>query len=808
MKKFTLVFLFFAGLMLNLRADILVTLPDITASPGTQILVPVKIYGASETGTPITTADIRFNFNTAVLTYTGITNFTPLMPANQWVYAGNNGLVSANWLEPNFNAVAIPDGTTLYEVKFTVIGGSCPFPFNLIEFADENYNVTPSSGDDGSFASVQQVTFKVDMRDQTVSPQGVHVAGSFNSWSPSATSMSAAGTVYSVTQALISGTNYTFRFVNGNTTAGYEIVPATCGAPGTGGLYDRTLTVPAYDTVMTAVCFGSCEACPPLVDLSFRVDMSQQTLNPQGVFVAGSFNAWSTTATPLANLGNNVFGATIQVIPGTQVQFRYLNGNTSANYEIVPAACGVPGTGGVYNRVVTPVNDLTLPEVCFSSCSDCPLSRNLTLKVDMSELSISSNGVHVAGSFNGNSPSATPMSNLGNNVFTVTLTVFENDFITYRFVNGNTSAGFETVPSACGIPSGAGGNDRFVQMGSNDTLMAEVCFSSCTDCAGNPDETAVTFVVDMSKENIASSGVFLAGSFNNWNPSSHPMLPLGNDVYGTTLNLIQNTNIQYRFSNGNTAQGYETVPSACGTPGVSGGNERTLTVPEEDITLPEVCFSMCEDCPPATTYNVTFRVDMSRQTVGVYGVHLAGDFNNWSTSSTQMIFNTNTELYEKSLTFEEGTTLLFRYVNGADATGLETVPALCGVTYGSGAYARTLTVTADTLLEGICFGDCFPCDVSVEEATMESVFGRIFPNPATHSVTLPVHADPEGSVSVVITDIAGRTAYSRIYTISEGSHPLIIDTSSLKPGMYILKAEMQAGNEGLLMNRQTLLIAR
>lgn len=789
-----------------IQADILITIPSLTAVPGATVTYPVKIYGAGSSGTPISACDIRFLFDTARLTYTGVTNFYSQMPASQWFYGGFNGLFSANWIEPNLNTVAIPDGTTLFEVKFTAKPGACPLPFSFLEFLDVNYDNIPSSGQNGHYASLQQVTFHVDMRDQTVGTGGVQLAGSFNNWSTTANPMTnTGGSVYAATLTLISDSAFTYRFVNGNTTAGYEIVPSACGVPASGGMYNRSITVPAGNSNLTAVCFGSCEPCPPLVNISFAVDMSQQSINPQGVHVAGSFNSWNTASHPMSNLGNNVFGRTIQATPGTTLQFKYVNGNTPAGYELVPASCGIQGSGGVYNRYMTVGNsDTTLAEVCFSSCMDCPQLINLTLKVDMSETTVSPNGVHVAGSFNNFSPNATPMANQGNNVYIATVAVWENDFVTYRFVNGNTTAGFESVPEACGISSGAGGFDRYVQMGSTSVTAPEVCFSSCTDCTGNPDEVSVTFKVDMAQQNIAAEGVFLAGSFNNWNMAATQMIHLGNKVYSTTINLLKNTEAKYRFVNGNTSAGYESVPNACGTPGTSGGNERSLTVPEQDITLPEVCFSMCEDCPPAELYQITFRVDMSKQTVGVFGVHVAGDFNAWNPLATQLIYNSTSQFYEKTLLFEQGTTILYRYVNGNTLSDLEPVPAFCGVPYGSGELARQHIVNGNALLEGICFADCYPCDVSIPEIVEKEVIGKAYPNPATNTLFVPVSMATEKLITIQLTDLSGRLVYGQDIP---SSHLLEINTSGIKPGFYLLTCSFTS-DSALVRHTQRVIIIR
>ena len=68
------------------------------------------------------------------------------------------------------------------------------------------------------------VTFNVNMQGLDVSPNGIHVAGNFQSeagfpsdWDPSSTEMfDIGGDIYSVTLFLPQGV-YEFKYVNGNT---------------------------------------------------------------------------------------------------------------------------------------------------------------------------------------------------------------------------------------------------------------------------------------------------------------------------------------------------------------------------------------------------------------------------------------------------------------------------------------------------------------------------------------------------------------------------------------------------------------
>lgn len=780
LKKTFLVVLSLVSFLLA-QADIIVHVPAITtATPGTNITIPITINGASSTGTPISSANLYITYDTAALKYTGLTNFNSLMPANQWFYSGNNGIVAANWLEPNLLTVAVPEGGTLFEIKFQAKPGACALTFTTFEFTDALYNTIPTQPDNGKYASIQQVTFKVDMRDQTVSPNGVHLAGSFNNWSPTATAMNLlSGTVYAASVNIVSDSLYPYRFVNGNTTSNFESVPVACGVPSTFGGYDRSILNSDGDSVLTEVCFSSCVACPPLYQVTFKVDMSNEVINPNGVHLAGSFNNWSTSATPLSNLGNNVFGITLPFATGTFLTYRFVNGNTTSNYEIVPAECGVAAGGNLYNRFFTvQANDTALVAVCYGSCAVCPPKRLVTFQVDMSQETISPNGIHIAGSFNGFSPSANEMTNLGNNVFTYTQEFTENDFITFWYINGNSSADAEIVPEACGTPHG-GGYARFLLIPDVNTVLPEVCFGNCTDCQGAAGYHDITFFVDLSKETVSPQGVYLSGSFNNWSLNANAMMYLGNGLYRTILSLPENTQQTYRFVNGAVN---EVVPNACGV-STSSGLARSITIPTQSFIIDTVCFGMCTSCPPSTYKTVKFAIDMQKQDISLLGVHLAGSFNNWDPAATEMT-SAGQGVYEVELQLIEGKTELFRYVNGNTVVEMEEVPSECGVLYSGNDYARSITTNADTILEPICFASCYPCDVSTSELNISEC--KVFPIPAHDYIMIVIPpTSPTTSIEVVVYDNVGRQSLKQ--DLVNESNFARLDLSGLPNGLYILQ---------------------
>ncbi len=90
------------------------------------------------------------------------------------------------------------------------------------------------------------ITFAVDMQYQVVSPNGVHIAGSFQGWDPGATEMfdNDMDGIYTITIVLFSGAYHEYKFVNGNVWGDDE-------------WNNRNLTVPEEDTVLPAVLFNN-----------------------------------------------------------------------------------------------------------------------------------------------------------------------------------------------------------------------------------------------------------------------------------------------------------------------------------------------------------------------------------------------------------------------------------------------------------------------------------------------------------------------------------------------------------------------
>jgi hypothetical protein len=235
-------------------------------------------------------------------------------------------------------------------------------------------------------------------------------------------------------------------------------------------------------------------------DFVVAVDMSNVgSISPAGVHIAGEFQGWNASGTPLTSQGDGMWSATVEV-PSGPFLCKFLNGNAWGSEEVVPFDCGLDDGVGGYNRIVSwnPSTGNAMDPVCFGACSSCipdttgggggPLEYSLTIQVNMEGLSVSPAGVHIAGTWQGWDAGATPMTQVaGTDVWSYTTTFLPGTYLKYKFINGNAWGQDESVPGAC-----ADGIDRFHTTGSADAALEPVCYGTCATCLGpDPDPTCL-----------------------------------------------------------------------------------------------------------------------------------------------------------------------------------------------------------------------------------------------------------------------------------------------------------------------------
>ena len=265
----------------------------------------------------------------------------------------------------------------------------------------------------GAAPCTYTVTVSLDATDLEdaglVSALGLHVAGSFQGWSPASTPLvQDAEGFWTVSFTAEAGELVEFKFLNGNDWPQAEAVPLGCGGPDGFGGYNRQWVVGGPD-VVGPYCFGACAACSPNLDypgctdpeasnfdadatledgsclyaVVFQVNLSEVSPAPTAVHVAGSFQGWDPTTTPMAEVGDGVWAVQVAVQGTDAFEYKFLSGPDWLQSEGVPEECGVPNGLGGFNRSASPVGSLTsLPVVCFSQCADCEAGTDPVDPVD------------------------------------------------------------------------------------------------------------------------------------------------------------------------------------------------------------------------------------------------------------------------------------------------------------------------------------------------------------------------------------------------------------------------------------------
>src|SRR5665648_523806 len=467
------------------------------------------------------------------------------------------------------------------------------------------------------------------------------------------------------------------------------------------------------------------------VNVTFRVDMINEVVSSSGVHLNGSFCNWSTADAVELTAAGTVYMTTLQLKKGETIEYKFVNGASDdwLKYETITGDCGYSQDNN--RMIIVPENDVTLDLVCFEKCNACePVAESdfvaVTFRVNMINEVVSASGVHLNGSFcNWSTADAVELTAAGT-VYMTTLQLKKGETIEYKFVNGASDdwLKYETITGDCGYSQD---NNRMIIVPENDVTLDLVCFEKCNACepVAESDFVAVTFRVNMINEVVSASGVHLNGSFCNWSTADAVELTAAGTVYMTTLQLKKGETIEYKFVNGASDDWlkYETITGDCG---YSQDNNRMIIVPENDVTLDLVCFEKCNACEPVAESDfvaVTFRVNMINEVVSASGVHINGNFCNWSTADAVELTAAGT-VYMTTLQLKKGETIEYKFVNGASDDWLkyETITGDCG--YSQDNNRMIIVPENDVTLDLVCFEKCNACE-PVAESDFVAVTFRV-----------------------------------------------------------------------------------
>ncbi len=409
------------------------------------------------------------------------------------------------------------------------------------------------------------VTIYANLSSETVSPNGVHVAGSFQSeiggadWTPGANLMAdLGGGIYSFVASNLPNGVYEFKIVNGDAWGSDESsIPSICQVGG--GNTNRFFVVDGVDITLPPVYFNGSGASDDNVNfytpVRFSTDMGTAVIDPAGISARGDWQEASNSGINwqaggnklydiLPNDGLNIYTGVFYV-PTTSTTFNYkfLNG---ANFEGVPTACAnANGNRDLTIDATAGTSVLYCYGTCNSVCVAIP-TYSLTLNVDMNyncNFDVnSSDSVDIAGPYNnwGGGTYLTDSDNDG--IYSTTIDVPAGDFIYKARIIKNLS------------PTWEGGANRVIPV-SGITVAPSRCFGSevAGACAPIPAPATITFRVDMTNE-TPGTAIYLKGDFTSpqWDGGAIQLTPTAGSpgFFETTVNNVCPGSIRYKFVNG------------------------------------------------------------------------------------------------------------------------------------------------------------------------------------------------------------------------------------------------------------------
>jgi hypothetical protein len=117
---------------------------------------------------------------------------------------------------------------------------------------------------------------------------------------------------------------------------------------------------------------------PPVIDVTFHVDMTTYvteggTIFQEGIHLAGSFQGWDPTITPMNDDGDGTWSLTLPLWGNSAHEYKFINGTNWVFAEnSLPLDCGIEVDGGYINRLLeVTTSDVETPAYCFDTCEEC-----------------------------------------------------------------------------------------------------------------------------------------------------------------------------------------------------------------------------------------------------------------------------------------------------------------------------------------------------------------------------------------------------------------------------------------------------
>lgn len=572
---------------------------------------------------------------------------------------------------------------------------------------------------------------------------------------------------------------------------------------------------------LITLCFSS-----KAVNITFKVDMAG--IAPTAVYVGSDWAGWDPSLFQQLTDGDGdgIYEVTIDLPAGASYNYRYKHGARDwNNFEsLAGGSCGA-GPSGQDRNIVVPATPTVLPAYCFGACTVCSavVKTTLNLSVDMNGVTVSPNGVHVAGTMNSWNPSSSELTDPNHDgIYTIAIQVTPNSGIQeYKFLNGNSWGTDEVVFGTCEFRS-----NRIATIAESDVTMPTVKFGYCGDvaepiadikiaCIGNsithgagvssmytkswPIQLRSLLGAGYYTENFGVSGrtMLKTGDAPWWNEAQYNFtFALKPDV--VVIKLGTNDSKDYNWNAVNYKADYISLID----------NLRTLTKqPLIYISTPAKAYSAAYSINDNTISTqlipilqqiaqekMVSLIDMYDATSNMSGNFPDGIHPNDNGAlviatkvksallATRPVINTIVEI-----TTDPQDANYNWYFNGALIASSHT-RAITATQSGSYQVAVKSATTKDVVLSdpfvlnlggksSAILGSNYGVPTSIDNTNSESDV-KIFPNPASEILNI----ENTSAQRLTITNPMGQTVYQQAIT----ARSLKIDTSNFEPGIYIL----------------------
>jgi hypothetical protein len=311
----------------------------------------------------------------------------------------------------------------------------------------------------------------------------------------------------------------------------------------------------------------------------------------------------------------------------------------------------------------------------------------------------------------------------------------------------------------------------------------------CLLAVFSADAKKVKFSVDMSSWQLTVNGVHITGDFqdeaglgSDWDPATAAMTQDAADtnIYTLVVDLPAFRAYEYKFVNGIFGYEQEFVPlqSRVNYNFIDSRWIYVDSLANDTLDIGAIRFS---GNAPAGKQLVRFYVDMQNETsVSSNGVHVAGWFQNWSSSATRMYsFDGNVFEYMTYVDSNNTTAVYeYKFLNGNTPSDYESIQNWCA----SANNYRYISVASDTMLNIVCYNSCGSC-TTVGMSELSQTRLNVYPNPAHELLNMNL---PEGvnEYAVQMLDAAGRVAFE---LQNASAAQMQLQLQQYAAGLYLLR---------------------